>query len=224
MPSRPVVSLSLDPALPAGNRLKRFKVTSQEELLAAQEAHARNEALRQQAAAEKAAAAAAKAGSLQRRRSKQRVQQVLGDDDDLPALHDLVHDLEELSAGSSARPSQPASSARPRQPAVVSHEERQLRFELGMRQHNANMLQWGVLHAAERAAALRQDLVQRTATVQERIHEAVEMVTQTGLHFGCLCCVTAAEVAPGPVKVVGWRPVILQTFFGQGAIDIATFK
>jgi hypothetical protein len=34
----------------------------------------------------------------------------------------------------------------------------------------------------------------------------------------------AAEVAPGCVKVVGWRPIILLTLLGQGAIDIATLK
>lgn len=157
------------------------------------------------------------------------MQQALGDDDDLSTFEGVGDDdLEELSAGSSARPSQLASSARHRQPAAVSHEERQLRFEIGMRQHNEGMLQWGVLHVAERAAFTQQDQVQRMATVQERIHHAVEVLMQRGFHPGCSCSTgaaeMAAEVAPGCVKVVGWRPIILLTLLGQGAIDIATLK
>ncbi|KAL4424285.1 hypothetical protein ABPG75_001586 [Micractinium tetrahymenae] len=203
-------------------RNKRFLHASQQELEEAKAAHARDVQLQPRAAGEKAAAAVARAAALQRHRSGQRVRQWLGDDEGLPGFDDMGADLDETSADSSARPSEPANSTRSRQPGgVASHQDRQQEFEKGMRLQTASMVQWGTLHAAERAAALRQDLEQRLATVQGRVHAAVASACAAG-HVGCSCVPTAATASC--VKVVGWRPVILQTLFGQGAIDIATLK
>lgn len=103
---------------------------------------------------------------------------------------------------------------------IASHEDWQQQFELGMRQHNKEMLQWGMRYAVQHADAFPQDLQQRLATVQQRVHDAAAMVAQVAVHPDC----TASADVARTVAAVGWRRIILHVLVGAGVISMPTIK
>lgn len=151
---------------------------------------------------------AARAAQLQRRRAQRRVETLLAEDEDILLQQD--DDEQPTMAGSMPAAGRP--TARVSGAAAVTHEERRLRFEQGMRQQTEVALEYVKLLAPQHAAYDREDLDQQLARVQQRVHTASSHLQHVGCAAGC-----------GSV-VLRWRPVILHTLFGAGAISIPTCR